>query len=153
MTNTPIRTTSDVKFSHALTGPYLPTPGQAQGWPFQEMGRWKIDADGAADSWVAGVTEWRREHLIRIGFDDALYRRPELSWSQANFVHVLAMVEDRYFYDPVTGRYTIDRYLDHLEARLGRIDSVLVCTSIPISAWTTVASSIWSMRCPAGSPA
>lgn len=126
MTNIPIRTTSDVKFSHALTGPYLPTPGQAQGWPFQEMGRWKIDADGAANSWVAGVTEWRREHLIRIGFDDALYRRPELSWSQANFVHVLAMVEDRYFYDPVTGRYTIDRYLDDLEARLGRIDSVLV---------------------------
>ena len=51
MTN-PIRTTSDVKFSHALTGPYLPTPGKVPGWPFQEMGRWKIDADAAADEWV-----------------------------------------------------------------------------------------------------
>jgi len=126
MTTTPIRSTTDVKFSHALTGPYLPTPGQPQGWPFQEIGRWKIDADAAADAWVQGVIEWRREHLIRIGFDDELYRRPELAWSQANFVHVLAMVEDRYFYDPDNGRYTVDRYLDDLEARLGKIDSVLV---------------------------
>ena len=125
MTN-PIRTTSDVKFSHALTGPYLPTPGKVPGWPFQEMGRWKIDADGAADEWVQGLIEWRREHLIRIGFDDELYRRPELQWSQANFVHVLVMVEDRYFYDPESGRYTVDRYLDDLEARLGKVDSVLI---------------------------
>ena len=122
----PIQTTSDVKFSHALTGPYLTTPGKVPGWPFAEMGRWKIDVGGAADEWVQGLIEWRREHLIRIGFDDALYRRPELAWSQANFVHVLAMVEDRYFYDVETGRYTVDRFLDDLEARLGRVDSVLV---------------------------
>ncbi|OJU15025.1 MULTISPECIES: SUMF1/EgtB/PvdO family nonheme iron enzyme [unclassified Sphingomonas] len=125
MTN-PIRTTSDVKFSHALTGPYLPTPGKVPGWPFAEMGRWKIDADGSADEWVQGLIEWRREHRIRIGFDDSLYRDPRLAWSQSNFVHTLLMVEDRYFYDPETGRYTVDRYLDDLEGRLGRVDSVLV---------------------------
>lgn len=125
MTN-PIRTTSDVKFSHALTGPYLPTPGKVPGWPFAEMGRWKIDADGSADEWVQGLIEWRREHRIRIGLDDSLYRDPQLAWSQSNFVHTLLMVEDRYFYDPETGRYTVDRYLDDLEARLGRVDSVLV---------------------------
>jgi iron(II)-dependent oxidoreductase len=125
MTDHPIRTTSDYKFSHALTGPYLPTPGKALGWPFQEMGRWRIDADGEADEWVRGLIEWRREHLIRIGFDDSLYRRPDLVWAQGNFVHALLMVEDRYFYDPDTGRYTVDRYLDDLEARFGGIDSVL----------------------------
>jgi len=125
MTDHPIRTTSDYKFSHALTGPYLPTPGRALGWPFQEMGRWRIDADGEADEWVRGLIEWRREHLIRIGFDDSLYRHPDLVWAQGNFVHALLMVEDRYFYDPDTGRYTVDRYLDDLEARFGGIDSVL----------------------------
>ena len=122
----PRRTTTTVKFSHALTGPYLPTPGSAPGWPFQEMGRWRIDANGAADDWVQGLTEWRNEHLIRIGFDDSLYRRDELKWSQRNFVHVLVMVEDRHFYDPVAGRYTVDRYLDETEGRLGKIDSVLL---------------------------
>jgi len=125
MTDHPIRTTSDYKFSHALTGPYLPTPGKALGWPFQEMGRWRIDADGEADEWVQGLIEWRREHLLRIGFDDSLYRHPDLVWAQGNFVHALLMVEDRYFYDPDTGRYTVDRYLDDLEARFGGIDSVL----------------------------
>jgi len=125
MTDHPIRTTSDYKFSHALTGPYLPTPGKALGWPFQEMGRWRIDVDGEADEWVQGLIEWRREHLLRIGFDDSLYRHPDLVWAQGNFVHALLMVEDRYFYDRDTGRYTVDRYLDDLEARFGGIDSVL----------------------------
>jgi len=126
MTNSPIRTTSTSKVSHALTGPYLPTPGKVPGWPFQEMGRWRIDVNGASDDWICGFTEWRREHLIRIGFDDKLYRHPDLAWSQRNFVQALAMVEDRYFYDPEAGHYTVDRYLDDLEARFGGIDSVLI---------------------------
>ena len=123
---TPHRTTSDVKFSHALTGPYLPTPGKVPGWPFTTLAPWKIDVDGAADEWVRGLIEWRQEHLIRIGFDDTLYRDPELKWAQSNFVHTLLMVEDRYFYDPDTQRYTVDRYLDDLTARYGGVDSVLI---------------------------
>lgn len=126
MTLSPIRTTTSYKVSHALTGPYLPTPGKVPGWPFAEMGRWTIDVDGAADDWVRGFNEWRREHLIRIGFDDSLYRHPDLEWSQRNFVHALAMIEDRYLYDAETGRYTVDRYLDDLETRFGGIDSVLL---------------------------
>ena len=125
MTALPHLTTTGVKMSHALTGPYFPTPGKGLGWPFQELGRWRIDVNGAADDWVQGLVEWRREHLIRIGFDDRLYRHPDLQWAQANFVHVQMMVEDRYFYDPAVG-YTVDRYLDDLEARFGGIDSVLI---------------------------
>lgn len=126
MTRSPIRTTSTYKVSHALTGPYLPPPGRPLGWPFQEMGRWRIDANADADEWVRGFTEWRTEHLIRIGFDPALYDHPDLEWAKRNFVHVLTMVEDRYFYDPVAGCYTVDRYLDDLEARFGQVDSVLL---------------------------
>jgi formylglycine-generating enzyme required for sulfatase activity len=126
MTSSPIRSLSEHTASHALTGPYLPPPGKMLGWPFAELGRWKVDVDGALDDWVRGFTAWRREHLIRIGFDDTLYRRPELQWSQRNFVHALAMVEDRYVYDPETRRYTVDRYLDDLEQRFGGVDSVLL---------------------------
>ena len=126
MTDSPIRTTSTYKVSHALTGPYLPTPGRPLGWPFQEMGRWRVNATADADEWVRGFTEWRTEHLIRIGFDPSLYENPDLEWAQRNFVHVLTMVEDRYFYDANTGRYTVDRYLDDLEERFGQIDSVLL---------------------------
>lgn len=126
MPDTPHVTTTQVKFSHALTGPYLPTPGGSFGWPFQELGRWRIDVNAASDDYYQGLLEWRHEHRIRIGFDDTLYRHPDLQWAQRNWVHTQMMVEDRYFYDPETGRYTVDRYLDDLEARFGGIDSVLI---------------------------
>ena len=122
----PPHVTHEYKFSHVTTGRYLPTPGKAPGWPFAEIGHWKMDVDGSADDWVAELTDWRREHLVRIGYDDANYRRPELQWAQRNFVHAQMMVEDRYFFDPLAGRYTVDRYLDDLEARFGGIDSVLL---------------------------
>ena len=117
---------SEYRFSHVTTGRHLPTPGKAPGWPFAEIGHWKMDVAGSADDWVAELIDWRREHLIRIGYDDANYRRPELQWAQRNFVHAQMMVEDRYFYDPLAGRYTVDRYLDDLEQRFGGIDSVLI---------------------------
>lgn len=120
----PVRT--EFKFSHVTTGRYLPTPGKAPGWPFAEIGHWKMDVDGSVDDWVRELRHWRREHLTRIGYDDANYRRPELQWAQRNFVHAQMMVEDRYFFDPVSGRYTVDRYLDDLEHRFGGIDSVLI---------------------------
>ncbi|WP_149194163.1 SUMF1/EgtB/PvdO family nonheme iron enzyme [Luteimonas suaedae] len=117
---------TEYKFSHVTTGRYLPTPGKAPGWPFTDIGQWMIDAAASADDWITELVDWRREHLVRIGYDDANYRRPELQWAQRNFVHAQMMVEDRYFYDPEAGRYTVDRYLDDLEARFGGIDSVLI---------------------------
>ena len=120
----PVRT--EYKFSHVTTQRYLPTPGKAPGWPFAEIGHWKMDVAGTADDWIRELVDWRREHLTRLGYDDALYRRPDLQWSQRNFVHVQMMAEDRYFYDPVAGRYTVDRYLDDLIARYGGVDSVLI---------------------------
>ncbi|HEV7777642.1 MAG TPA: formylglycine-generating enzyme family protein, partial [Luteibacter sp.] len=82
---------SEYKFSHVTTQRYLPTPGKAPGWPFAEIGHWKMDVDGTADDWIAELTDWRREHLTRIGYDDANYRRPELQWAQRNFVHAQMM--------------------------------------------------------------
>jgi formylglycine-generating enzyme required for sulfatase activity len=120
------RVQHEYKFSHVTTGRYLPTPGKAPGWPFAEIGHWKTDVDGSADDWIAELTDWRREHLTRIGYDDINYRRPELQWAQRNFVHAQMMVEDRYFHDPVSGKYTVDRYLDDLQQRFGGIDSVLI---------------------------
>lgn len=117
---------TEYKFSHVTTQRYLPTPGKAPGWPFAEIGHWKMDVNGTAGDWIRELTDWRREHLTRIGYDDANYRRPELQWAQRNFVHAQMMIEDRYFYDPAMGKYTVDRYLDDLEERFGGLDSVLL---------------------------
>jgi gamma-glutamyl hercynylcysteine S-oxide synthase len=107
-------------------GAHLPTPGKAPGWPMANIGQWRIDVQGSVATWLAEMKVWRHEHLIRMGYDDAEYRRPEFLWTQRNYVHTQMMVEDRYFYDPHTGKYTVDRYLDDLEARFGGVDSVLI---------------------------
>jgi len=107
-------------------GHHLPTPGSMPPWPFQTIGAWQINVDKDIQRWREGMKAWRQEHLIRIGYNDAQYQRPELLWSQRNFIHTQMMVEDRYFYDPKTRTYTIDRYLDDLEQRYGGIDSVLL---------------------------
>lgn len=81
--------------------------------------------------WLADVTHWRTERRIRIGFDPSRYELPALLWTQSSFMQPQLMVQDRYFYDPVAGKYTVDRYLDDLEKRYGGIDAVLVWATYP----------------------
>jgi gamma-glutamyl hercynylcysteine S-oxide synthase len=86
-------------------------------------------ADTAA--WLADVTNWRAEVRVRAGLNGDAYTRPEFQWAQSSFMQPQAMVEDRFFYDPVTRRYTVDRYLDDLIARYGGIDSILLWPVYP----------------------
>ncbi len=78
------------------------------------------------ESWLADLAHWRNERRIRIGYDGSRYDNPALKWTQSSFIQPQMMVHDRYFYDPVAGKYTVDRYLDDLEKRYGGIDSVLI---------------------------
>lgn len=117
---------AEFQLSHARNGPHLPLPAGMPGWPLQTIGQWKQDINASAAAWRRDFKEWRDEHLLRIGYSAANYERPEFQWTQRNFIHAQMMVEDRYFYNPVTRRYTVDRYLDDLERRYGGIDSVLL---------------------------
>jgi formylglycine-generating enzyme required for sulfatase activity len=81
--------------------------------------------------WLADITHWRAERRIRIGYDPARYEMPALKWAQSSFMQPQMMVHDRYFYDPVAGRYTVDRYLDDLDKRYGGIDAVLIWATYP----------------------
>ncbi len=83
------------------------------------------------EAWLADITHWRTERRIRIGYDDARYDLPALKWTQSSFMQPQMMVQDRYFYDPVAGKYTVDRYLDDLDKRYGGIDSVLIWPTYP----------------------
>src|SRR5436190_5085149 len=79
-----------------------------------------------AGAWLAAMQLWREERLGQMHYSGAEYDRPELKWTQRSFIQPQMMVEDRYLYDPVAGKYTVDRYLDDVEKRYGGIDSVLV---------------------------
>jgi len=81
--------------------------------------------------WLNDVTHWREERRIRIGYDGSRYNEPALRWTQSSFIQPQTMVQDRYFYDPVSRRYTVDRYLDDLDQRYGGIDSVLIWPTYP----------------------
>jgi len=81
--------------------------------------------------WLDDIKHWRAEHLLRIGYDGSQYARPELLWTQTSFVQPQMMIQDRFFYDPATRQYTVDRYLADLEQRYGGIDSVLLWPTYP----------------------
>jgi iron(II)-dependent oxidoreductase len=81
--------------------------------------------------WLSDITHWRAERLIRVGYDPTRYSMPELKWAQSSFIQPQMMVHDRYFYDPVAGKYTVDRYLDDLNKRYGGIDAVLIWPTYP----------------------
>jgi len=61
---------------------------------------------------------WRMERRIRIGYDGSRYQIPSLQWTQHSFIQPQMMVHDRYFYDSVAGKYTVDRYLDDLQTSM-----------------------------------
>ena len=81
--------------------------------------------------WLADISHWRDERRIRIGYDSSRYEIPALKWAQSSFIQPQMMVHDRYFYDPVAGKYTVDKYLDDLNKRYGGIDAVLIWSTYP----------------------
>ena len=83
------------------------------------------------DRWLKDIEHWRSERLIRVAYDPWRYQLSALHWTQSSFIQPQLMVQDRYFYDPVAGRYTVDRYLDDVEKRYGGIDAVLVWSTYP----------------------
>ena len=91
----------------------------------------KLCSQTEHDAWLADITHWRLERLIRVGYDGARYDLPSLKWTQSSFMQPQMMVQDRFFYDPIAGKYTVDRYLDDLEKRYGGIDAVLIWPTYP----------------------
>ena len=83
------------------------------------------------ETWLNDITHWRSERRIRIGYNGKEYEQPALKWIQSSFIQPQMMVQDRYFYDAASGKYTVDRYLDDLEKRYGGIDAVLIWPTYP----------------------
>lgn len=83
------------------------------------------------DAWLKDITHWRFERKIRIGYNGSRYENPALKWTQSSFIQPQMMVQDRYFYYPVSGKYTVDRYLDDLDKRYGGFDAVLIWPTYP----------------------
>src|SRR5579864_2119023 len=83
---------------HRPEGNQIPAPGEsgnAIGW-VNNLGYWETDSTAEFDAWLSDLKTWRAEHLTRMGYNDAEYRRPELQWAQRDFVQPQMMCEERY---------------------------------------------------------
>jgi iron(II)-dependent oxidoreductase len=83
------------------------------------------------DKWLADLKSWRDSERKRINYSDALYNNPSLKWVNHTFIYVQMMAHDRYFYNPVTRKYTVTKYLTDLKKRYGGIDAVLIWPTYP----------------------
>jgi gamma-glutamyl hercynylcysteine S-oxide synthase len=120
----------------AQTTHYVPDGDQLPGpdclLPLKPVqGQPKVCTPEDYQAWLDDITHWRSEMRLRAGYSSEDYDRPDLKWTQSSFIQPKMMVEDRYFYDPIAGKYTVDRYLDDLEKRYGGIDSVRVWPVYP----------------------
>jgi len=110
-------------------------PGPAQGavdedW-LARLTAWQRDGAGAFDDWIVALRAWRARQLAAMHYDDSQYRRPELLWTQRDFVQPQVMVEDRFLYDLKARRYTVNRLLDDFDRRYGGIDGILLWPVYP----------------------
>jgi iron(II)-dependent oxidoreductase len=115
---------------YPVRGQQIPAP-ECMNLHFAWEGPTQICPPFVHERWLRDLQHWRTERLIRIAYDGSRYDEPALKWTQSSFIQPQMMVQDRYLYDPVAGKYTVDRYLDDVEKRYGGIDAVLVWSTYP----------------------
>jgi len=77
-------------------------------------------------TWLEQLKAWRADRRTRIRYDGSQFERPELEWTQHVFSQVQLLIWDRDLYDFEHAQYTVDRFLDKTESRIGPIDAVLI---------------------------
>jgi hypothetical protein len=102
----------------------------------EELDRAKIFAAPAdpADwpAWRETLAAWRASARERIGYDDALYRRPEFAWTQRCFSVALVWLWDERLWDRTAARFTPERLLDEGRREFGGYDGVVLWHAYPV---------------------
>lgn len=101
-----------------------------------KQGNWQELLAGPANpadfkGWYARMLSWRQKIKDSLNYNPVNYHSKGLNWTQSSYIQTQMMVEDRYFYDPKTGKYTVDRYLNDLKKRYGGLDAVLIWPTYP----------------------
>lgn len=77
------------------------------------------------------LKSWRKSTLSAIQYDDVLYRKPEFAWAASAYSCFFLMMCDEKFFDPKSGRYTIEALLDEGTSEFGGYDSVVLWHAYP----------------------
>ena len=93
----------------------IPAPDEPAEWP----------------RWRQALKAWRMEMKRKLGYRDALYRRPDFDWVRSAFSCCFAMLCDQAVYDPRDGRYTIESFLQEGIEKFGGYDSLVLWHAYP----------------------
>jgi gamma-glutamyl hercynylcysteine S-oxide synthase len=69
--------------------------------------------------WLDSLQRWHIAEKNKLQYNGNEYTGKEFSGVNTAFRYARMMAHDRYFYDPVIRKYTVDRYLNDLEQRYG----------------------------------
>ena len=93
----------------------IPAPANPADWPaFREQ-----------------LQAWREQTKRRLNYSDALYGKPEFAWAASSFACCFLMMCDETFYNPRSGAYTVDAFLDLGRREFGGYDSLVLWHAYP----------------------
>lgn len=90
------------------------------------------DDPAAWEGWRAELHAWREQTRADLGYTGDLYARSEFAWAGSCFNCGMVMLFDQEFYDPRTGCYRLDAFLDQGERKFGGYDAIVLWHAYPI---------------------
>lgn len=106
--------------------PPAPCPGGIQFNPGEQIAGPTSPSNVSA--WRTAMNEWQSCVRSEMDYSTAYtaYDVPELKWTQTSYIQPQMHPYDRLFFDPVQDNYTVQRWLDDVNARYGGVDSILM---------------------------
>merc|ERR1719408_1028453 len=85
--------------------------------------------DGPSDrsqqaKWLADLVADRENTIKTIKYSGGVF--DEVKWTQSAWIQPQMHPYDRYFYDPISHSYTVDKYLEDLKTRYGGVNAILM---------------------------
>lgn len=81
-------------------------------------------------AWLANITAWAAATRAAVNYTPAVYDQ-YLHWTENAYISPQAHLFDAFLWDDEARMWTVDRFLDDLQARYGGIDAVLLWASYP----------------------
>mmetsp|Transcript_38058 Transcript_38058/g.89062 ORF Transcript_38058/g.89062 Transcript_38058/m.89062 type:complete len:747 (-) Transcript_38058:149-2389(-) len=79
--------------------------------------------------WLQQKLAEKTEALRNVGYSGGVFDK--ISWTQTSYMQTQMHPFDRYFYDPVTDTYTVEKFLNDLKERYGGVDAILLWPTYP----------------------
>lgn len=96
------------------------------------FGRCIIDGPTSAtarSTWLDDLKAEKKKVLKTINYTGGVY--DQVSWTQSSWIQPQMHSYDRYFYDPITHTYTVQKFLKDLKDRYGGVDAILMWPTYP----------------------